>query len=448
MDKILIIGGNAAGLTAGSRAKRLDPRLDVTVLEKGPFISYSTCGIPYFLSGLVGSDDLIRYNPGSLRAERGIEAHVGVEVDSILPSRKRVFGRRVETGESVSFDFDRLMIGTGVKPRLPEIPGIHLRNVFTVTGLVDAAPLRAALEGARNIVIVGGGYVGLEIAESVRALGKEVTIYERRKRVLESVDDDIARIVEYELLRHGVGLRTGSEVEALVGESDRVGGVKARGQLGAQPADVVLLDTGVIPNVDLAVEAGIRTGSTGAISVNEYMETNIPSVFAAGNCAEAFCPIRRRPVLHYVGTVAAKQGRIAGENMTGRRARFAGSVGTTILKVFELAVGRTGLSSAEATTERIPTVSARIEAMDRAAYYPEARKIWVKLIADRDSRKIIGAQAAGYGDVSKRIDVGAIAITSGMTVDELSQTDLGYTPPYSSLWDPILVAAQSLLRKL
>ena len=448
MDKILIIGGNAAGLTAGSRAKRLDPRLDVTVLEKGPFISYSTCGIPYFLSGLVGSDDLIRYNPGSLRAERGIEAHVGVEVDSILPSRKRVFGRRVETGESVSFDFDRLMIGTGVKPRLPEIPGIHLRNVFTVTGLADAAPLRAALEGARNIVIVGGGYVGLEIAESVRALGKEVTIYEQRKRVLESVDDDIARIVEYELLRHGVGLRTGSEVEALVGESDRVGGVKARGQLGAQPADVVLLDTGVIPNVDLAVDAGIRTGSTGAISVNEYMETNIPSVFAAGNCAEAFCPIRRRPVLHYVGTVAAKQGRIAGENMTGRRARFAGSVGTTILKVFELAVGRTGLSSAEAATERIPTVSARIEAMDRAAYYPEARKIWVKLIADRDSRKIIGAQAAGYGDVSKRIDVGAIAITSGMTVDELSQTDLGYTPPYSSLWDPILVAAQSLLRKL
>ena len=448
MDKILIIGGNAAGLTAGSRAKRLDPRLDVTVLEKGPFISYSTCGIPYFLSGLVGSDDLIRYTPESLRAERGIEAHVGVEVDSVLPSRKRVSGRRVETGESVSFDFDRLMIGTGVKPRLPEIPGIHLRNVFTVTGLADAAPLRAALAGARNIVIVGGGYVGLEIAESVRALGKEVTIYEQRKRVLESVDDDIARIVEYELLRHGVGLRTGSEVEALVGESDRVGGVKARGLLGAQPADVVLLDTGVIPNVDLAVAAGIRTGSTGAISVNEYMETNIPSVFAAGNCAEAFCPIRRRPVLHYVGTVAAKQGRIAGENMTGRRARFAGSVGTTILKVFELAVGRTGLSSAEAATERIPTVSARIEAMDRAAYYPEARKIWVKLIADRDSRKVIGAQAAGYGDVSKRIDVGAIAITSGMTVDELSQTDLGYTPPYSSLWDPILVASQRLLRKL
>ena len=159
-----------------------------------------------------------------------------------------------------------------------------------------------------NIVIVGGGYVGLEIAESVRTLGKEVTIYEQRKRVLESVDDDIARIVEYELLRHGVGLRTGSEVEALVGESDRVGGVKARGLLGAQPADVVLLDTGVIPNVDLAVAAGIRAGSTGAISVNEYMETNIPSVFAAGNCAEAFCPIRRRPVLHYVGTVAAKQG--------------------------------------------------------------------------------------------------------------------------------------------
>ena len=448
MEKILIIGGNAAGLTAGSRAKRLDPRLGVTVLERGPFISYSTCGIPYFLSNLVKSDDLIGYTPGSLGEERGIEAHVGIEVESILPSRKLVTGRRVGTGESVSFDFDRLMIGTGVKPRLPEIPGLHLGNVFTVTGLADAMPLQAALSGAENIAVVGGGYVGLEITESLRAIGKRVTIFEQRERVLGSVDDDIARIVEYELLRHGVGLRTGSRVEALVGESDSVSGIKARGQLGAHPTDLVLLDTGVLPNVDLAVGAGIRTGSTGAIAVNEYMETNVSNIFAAGNCAEAYCSIRRRPVLHYVGTVAAKQGRIAGENMTGRRAKFAGSVGTTILKVFELAVGRTGLSSAEARAERIPTVSARIEAMDRAAYHPDARKIWVKLIADRDSRRVIGAQAAGYGNVPKRIDVAAVAITSGMTVAELSQTDLGYTPPYSSLWDPILVAAQNLLRKL
>jgi NADPH-dependent 2,4-dienoyl-CoA reductase/sulfur reductase-like enzyme len=448
MEKILIVGGNAAGLTAGSRAKRLDPRLGVTVLEKGPFISYSTCGVPYLLSGLVASGDLVRYTPGSLRQERGIDAHIGIEVDSIIPSRKMVTGKRADTGEAVRFDFDRLMIGTGVRPRLPEIPGVDRKNVFTVTGLADVAPLQAALADARDVVIVGGGYVGLEIAESLRAIGKTVTIYERRERVLGSVDEDIARIVEYELVRNGVRLRTGAEVEALVGESDRVSGIKARGQLGAQPADVVLLDTGVVPNVELAVEAGIRTGPTGAIAVNEYMETNVPSVFAAGNCAEAFCSIRRRPILHYVGTVAAKQGRIAGENMTGRRAKFAGSVGTTILKVFELGVGRTGLTSSEAATERIQAVSARIEAMDRAAYYPNARKIWVKLIADRDSRKVIGAQVAGYGDVSKRIDVAAIAVTAGMTVESLSETDLGYTPPYSSLWDPIHVAAQNLLRKL
>lgn len=448
MEKILIVGGNAAGLTAGSRAKRLDPRLGVTVLEKGPFISYSTCGVPYLLSGLVAPGDLVRYTPGSLRQERGIDAHIGIEVDSILPSRKMVTGKRTDTGEAVRFDFDRLMIGTGVRPRLPEIPGVDRKNVFTVTGLADVAPLEAALADAQDVVIVGGGYVGLEISESLRAIGKTVTIYERREHVLGSVDEDIARIVEYELVRNGVRLRTGAEVEALVGESDRVSGIKARGQLGAQPADVVLLDTGVVPNVGLAVEAGIRTGPTGAIAVNEYMETNVPSIFAAGNCTEAFCSIRRRPILHYVGTVAAKQGRIAGENMTGRRAKFAGSVGTTILKVFDLAVGRTGLSSSEAASERIQAVSARIEAMDRAAYYPNARKIWVKLIADRDSRKVIGAQVAGYGDVSKRIDVAAIAVTTGMTVESLSEADLGYTPPYSSLWDPIHVAAQNLLRKL
>jgi NADPH-dependent 2,4-dienoyl-CoA reductase/sulfur reductase-like enzyme len=308
--------------------------------------------------------------------------------------------------------------------------------------------LQRRLDTFPKLAIVGGGYVGLEMAESLRRAGKRVTIFERQDQVMPSLDPDMARIVEYELKRNGVGLRTHSPVEALVGENGRVTGLKAGGTLGVEPADAVLLDTGVEPNTGVAGSAGIRLGATGAIAVSKHMETNVPEVYAAGNCSEAFCMLRRRPVSHYIGTVAAKQGRVAGENLAGRRARFTGTVGTTILRVFDMAVGRTGFSSKEASDERIPVVTARIEAYDRAAYDPGARKIWLKLLAAGESGRVLGLQAVGYGDVARRIDVAATAIMSRMTVEELSQLDLSYAPPYGSLWDPLIVAAQSVLRKL
>jgi NADPH-dependent 2,4-dienoyl-CoA reductase/sulfur reductase-like enzyme len=223
--------------------------------------------------------------------------------------------------------------------------------------------------------------------------------------------------------------------------------VKAATSLGIVPADFVLIDTGVEPNTDLAREAGIQMGTSGGIAVDSYMETNFPGIFAAGNCAETFCAIRRKPVLSAIGTVAAKQGRIAGENLAARRSKFLGAIGTTVLKVLDLGVGRTGLTSRETSGERMPVVSARIEADDRASYYPGARKIWVKLIVERESRKLIGAQAAGYGDVSKRIDIAATAISSGMRIEDVAQLDLAYSPPYGSLWDPLLLAAQAILRQ-
>jgi NADPH-dependent 2,4-dienoyl-CoA reductase/sulfur reductase-like enzyme len=448
MPKIVVIGGNAAGLTAASRARRLDPRLEITVLEKGPYVSYSTCGIPYYVAGDVSAEQLISFSPARLLSERNIEARTNVRIEEVLPSRKRVFGHRTDTGERISEQFDKLLIATGVKPRPSGIPGTGLGNVFSMTTLEDAVRFRTALEGLRKIAIVGAGYVGLEMAESLRRAGKAVTIFERQNQVMPSMDTDMARIVEYELNRHGVAVRISSPVEALVGDADYVTGVKAKGALGLEPSDAVLLDTGVGPNTDLAETADILTGRTGAIAVSEYMETNVPGIFAAGNCAEAFCLLRRRPILHHIGTVAAKQGRVAGENLAGRRSKFAGTVGTTILKVFDLAVGRTGLSLDEASAERIPTVSARIEAFDHASYYPDARKIWIKLIVNRESRKVIGAQSAGYGDVAKRIDVAATAIMTSMTVDDLSQLDLAYTPPYGSLWDPLIVASQAVLREL
>ncbi len=448
MESILIIGGNAAGLSAASRAKRIDPRLKVTVLEKGPYISYSTCGIPYYFAKMVTAEDLISYTPESFEKERDIKVHNHTRVDEIVPSRKRVIGTRTDTGERVEFSYERLLISTGVKPKLPEIPGTDLANVFTIIDLQDAIRINEALAKAECVAILGAGYVGLEVAECLHSLGKKVHIFEREPQVLPSIDRDMSQIIEYELQRFGVKLSVGSKVLALVGHEGRVNGVKAAAGLGIEPADMVLLDAGVVPNVDLAREAGVQTGVTGAISVNSHMETNVPGVFAAGNCAETWCSIRRRPVLQYIGTVAAKQGRVAGENMAVRRTSFMGAIGTTVLKVFDLAVARTGLSLQEAAEESLPVVSARIEALDRAAYNPAARTIWVKLIAERESRKLIGAQVVGYGDASKRIDVAAAAITAGMRVDELAQLDLAYSPPYSNLWDPLLIAAQAVLRKM
>jgi NADPH-dependent 2,4-dienoyl-CoA reductase/sulfur reductase-like enzyme len=448
MEKILIIGGNASGLTAATRASRIDPRLDITVIEKGPDISYSTCGIPYFLAKMVTAEDLISYTPQSFEKERGIRIHNQTCIEEIAPSRKRVMGLRADTGERVEFPYDRLLIATGVKPNLPEIPGTNLKNVFTLLNLQDALRINAVLDKTERVAIIGAGFVGLEMAECLHSLGKAVHLYEREAHVLPGMDADMAQIIEYELQRFGVRLSTSAKVLALVGGEGGVAGVKAASGLGIDPADMVLLDTGVVPNVELARDAGVQIGITGAISVNGYMETNVPGIFAAGNCAEAFCAIRRRPVLNPIGTVAAKQGRVAGENMAARRIKFLGTIGTTIVKVFDLAVGRTGLCSGDAAEEGMPVVSARIEAADRAAYYPTARKIWVKLIVERESRKLVGAQVAGYGDATRRIDVAATAITAGLRVDELAQLDLAYSPPYGSLWDPLLIAAQAVLRKM
>jgi len=448
VEKIVVIGGNAAGLTAASRAKRIDPSLTITVLEKTRHISYSTCGIPYFFAKTVTADDLISYTPETFEKERGIKVLNQARVDEISHARKRVFGKRTDTGEAFEFSYDRLLVATGVRPKLPDIPGRDLGNVFTIINLEDAIQINDALSKAENIAIIGAGYVGLEVAECLHALGKTVHLYEKEPQVLPSIDRDMAQIIEYELQRFGVRLSVGARVLAITGHNGRANGVKAASGLGIAPADMVLLDAGVAPNVDLARDAGVQVGVTGAISVDAHMETNLPGIFAAGNCAETYCSIRRRPTLQYVGTVAAKQGRVAGENLAARRTKFLGGIGTTVLKVFDLAVARTGLSSEDAGADNIPVVSARIEALDRASYYPAARKIWVKLLAERETRRLIGAQVVGYGDASKRIDVAATAITSGMRVDELAQLDLAYSPPYGSLWDPLLVAAQAVLRKM
>lgn len=444
----MVIGGNAAGLTAASRARRLDPRLGITVLEQTPDVAYSTCGVPYFLSGEVDEAALVRMTPATLKRERDIDALTSVRVEEILPSRRSVQATRSDTGESLTIRFDRLLIATGVRPRPPEIPGTELPRVFSLISLDDARRMKPALEASRRVGIVGAGYVGLEMAESLRRLGKEVALFERKATVLGSLDPDMARIVEYELGRHGVSVRTGQTVTALVGGENGVQGIRSEGGLGLHPVDTVLLDTGVRPNVELAARAGIRIGELGGIVVSPRLETNIPGVYAAGNCVETRSLLSGKPVLEHLGTVAAKQGRVAGDNLAGRKSRFPGTVGTIVLKAFDLGIGKTGLSLEEAQRESLPVVSARIETLDRAAYYPGARKIWIKLLASPENGRVVGMQAVGYGEVARRVDVAATAITARMTAGQIGELDLAYTPAFGSLWDPLHVAAQAVLRKL
>jgi NADPH-dependent 2,4-dienoyl-CoA reductase/sulfur reductase-like enzyme len=342
-----------------------------------------------------------------------------------------------------------LLIATGVKPKLPDIPGTSLKNVFTLTNFDDAMRIDDALRSAQRVAIVGAGYVGLEMAECLHSLGKTVYVYEREPHVLPGMDDDMAKIIEYELQRFGIGLSTSARVLALVGSDQSVSGVKAASGLGIHPADMVLLDTGVEPRVELARTAEIQIGLTGAIAVNAHMETNVPGIYAAGNCAETFCPIRRRPVLNFIGTVAAKQGRVAGENLASRRTKFAGAIrhhGVEGIRSRRRAdrpqlrrcrQPEASPSLRRASKRRTEPLITRRHERSGSSYWPNG-----------ESRKIIGAQAIGYGDASKRIDVAAAAITAGMRVDELAQLDLAYSPPFGNLWDPMLLAAQAVLRKL
>jgi NADPH-dependent 2,4-dienoyl-CoA reductase/sulfur reductase-like enzyme len=450
-DRILVVGGNAAGMTAASRAKRLDPSLSVTILEGGPRIAYSICGLPFALAGRVRFEDLVLFTPETLRNERGIEARVNREAIEIQPSQKRVIAVNRANGERETHPYDRLLLATGYRPLSPGIEGTDLEGVFTASRLEDGEAILSwmAASSARRAVILGGGYVGLELAEALVERGLEVTVVERSPSLLPSLDPDMARLVEEELERKGARVLTGRVVKRIAGSSSgRVEAVElATGSLRL-PADLVFVDVGVAPRVELADRAGLRLGPSGAIAVSERLETSAPSIYAAGNCAECTHLVTGRPMTIPLGTVAAKQGRIAGENLAGRRSRFAGALGTSVVRVLGVTAAATGLSSIAAEHEGFHPVAAAIEGPFQASYFGAGAPAKVKAIAERESGRLLGAQIVGSAEGALRIDVLAAAITAGMTVRDASQLDLAYAPPSGALWSPILVAMNALSREL
>lgn len=385
---------------------------------------------------------LIIRSPEAFREKQNIDARVHYRVTVVDLRKRTVRGENLETGESFEEPFDHLLIATGASPVLPKIPGIHGQGVYTLSTLQSGITVRAAVDqGApRRVVLVGGGYIGLEMAENFVHRKIQVTLIESASQLMNTIDADMAVLLADELRKNGVELFL---EEALQGFDLKEGEVRAvvtdRRTL---PADLVVMGLGVRPNTVLAREAGIPIGATGGIKVNEKMQTEVSGVWAAGNCAESFHLISRRPVAFALGTIANKQGRIAGINMGGGNAPFPGIVGTAMVKVFDWEVARTGLQEREARQVGISFASSKIEARTRAGYYPGAGIIHVKIVFEKRSGRLLGGQIVGREGAGKRIDVLATALHAGMTVEQMINLDLGYSPPFSPAWDPILIACR------
>ena len=448
--RLVIIGGVAAGMSAAAKARRSNPDLDITVFEKGEWISYSACGLPYLVGGLVEGPQRLVARTVEQFAQQGITVKLHHTVTEIHPARHTI---TVVDGaapdQPIEVPYDTLLIATGARPRRPNVAGVDLEGVFNLYVMTDALAMQEYISKhqPRHAVIVGGGYIGLEMAENLAHLGLKIHVVQRPPQLFSHIDKEIAEEVAKELERNNVDLSLcDSVLETCESDHGRVSCAKT--SQGRIQTDLLLLSTGIQPNVEVFAQAGGKLGETGAIAVDEYMRTNLEDIYAAGDCAEHLHRLTGKADWVPLGTTANKQGRIAGENIAGGEAAFKGILGTAITRVFNLGVGMTGLNEAKAQAAGFDYATAVIDSTDIAGYYPGAGPLRVKIIAERGTGRLLGGQVIGTGGVDKRTDVLATALHNEMNVEELSWLDLGYVPPYNSVWDPVHVAAQVVAKKV
>jgi NADPH-dependent 2,4-dienoyl-CoA reductase/sulfur reductase-like enzyme len=457
--RFVIIGGVAAGMSAASRIRSLNPDAEIQVFERSGYVSYAACGMPYLIAGKVpSSNNLVTYDARFFKEKRNIDVFLQHEAINIQPSEKTVLVRNLANTEERTYSYDRLLVSTGARPVKPPIKGADLKGIFTLRLLEQGIALKDYIthNSPGQALIVGAGNVGMEMAEAFSEIGLSVTMVEKMPNILGSMDDEINQVVEDELKGRHVTLIKSKAVVEFIAEGSTVKGATLEGGESVK-VDIALIGAGIKPNSEIAGEAGIELGQSGAIKVNDLMETSIPHIYAAGDCAEAYHLIYRRNVYMPLGTTANKQGRVAGGNMAGGNiaggnlaggnAAFAGIIGTSVFKVFDLEVGRTGITEKEAKREGLNYISNTIEQSSRAHYYPGAAGIRIKLLAERQTGRLLGAQLVGKEGVSKRVDVFATAITAGMTAHDVENLDLGYAPPFAPVYDPVLIAASELQKK-
>jgi NADPH-dependent 2,4-dienoyl-CoA reductase/sulfur reductase-like enzyme len=449
VERLIVVGGDAAGMSAASQARRRRPELEIVAFERGPHTSYSACSIPYYVGGIVDrADRLVVRTPETFRDRYQIDARVLHEVTGIDLEQRRVRVQRVDEEGAWWEPFDHLLIATGALPVIPDVPGADADGIFGVSTLQSGIWVRQAVDEQqpKSAVIVGGGYIGLEMAEALRERGIAVALVEMMPQVMNTLDGDMASRVADALRAAGIELYL---EEPLVGFETAEG--RLRAVVTSQrtlPAGIAILGTGVRPNADLAAEAGLPLGDRGSIVVNERMQTPVEGVWAAGDCAQSFHLVSRRPFYVALATVANKQGRVAGVNIGGGYATFPGVVGTAMTKFYDLEIARTGLQEREIAALGWECETAIIESHARSPILPGAGRIAVKLLAERGSGRLLGGQIVGAQGSAKRIDIVAVALHAGMNVDQVIDLDLGYAPPYSPVWDPVAIAARQLTKRV
>ncbi|MGN8648278.1 CoA-disulfide reductase [Gracilibacillus sp. HCP3S3_G5_1] len=441
--KLIVIGGIAAGMSAASKLRRVDQNAEITVYEKGEYVSYGACGLPYYVSGENDDHTKMIARTRQQFEQQGIDVHILHEVVKVSPERKQVMVKNLHTGQMFLDHYDKLLIATGTSAIVPPFDGLQLENIHVLKTMEDGLSLKekAHQPDIRNVVIVGGGYIGMELAEAMHNLGKNVRIVEQAERILMPFDREITDIVTKHLQEHNVALHVNERVEAFRGKKVVQDVVTSK---GTYKADLVILSIGVRPATKFLDGTGIQLSKNGAIVIDREMRTNLDDIYAAGDCAEVYHYVKQENTYLPLGTNANKCGRIAGENIAGAHRKYIGTLGSAAVKIIDMELARTGLSEHEAASLAIEYTTEFIKAANHPGYYPGQTPLWIKIICEKRTRRILGAQAIGQAGAVLRVDMFAIAIQNNMPADELGMTDLCYAPPFAGVWDAVNIASNAV----
>ena len=439
--KVVIVGGVAGGATAAARIRRLDENAEIVVFEKSSFVSYANCGLPYFIGDVItDQEELTLQTPESFWERFRISVKTNHEVTGVYPDEKTVMVRNNLTGDEWKEDYDKLILSPGARPVRPNLPGIDSERIFTLRTVEDTLRIHdyVSTRGVKSVVMAGGGYIGIETAENLRAKGLDVTIVQRPKQLMNTLDYDMAAFVHSKLRRNGVKLRLGSSVAGFVDDNGRIITL-LDGEEGIA-ADMVILAIGVTPDSSLAKQAGLELGVKGSIAVNDRMETSASDIYAVGDAVQVRHFVTGEDAVIALAGPANKQGRIAADNICGGDSHYRGSLGTSIIKIFDMTVAGTGLTEKAAAAAGLSYESVVLSPSSHAGYYPGAKVMTMKVVYEKESLRLLGAQIVGAEGVDKRIDVLATAIHAGIRADKLKDLDLAYAPPFSSAKDPVNMA--------